>query len=59
VGRVVAPDRTELREHLDGGVGADPLVGRHLDLVLLALHRHAHDLLGKEAVVGRLRGELV
>ena len=59
VGGVVAADRGQLRERLDGRVGADRLVGLDDVLGLAALDRDRDDLLGELALVRRLRGELM
>src|SRR6476620_11297928 len=57
---VLAEGRTEPPQALRGGVRPDPLVGPELDRVALALRdRDRHDLVVEEAVLPRLRGELV
>ena len=59
MGGVVAADRLQLRQRLQGGVGADRLVGLDRALALARLDGDADDLVGEAAGVGRLGGEPV
>ena len=59
VGRVVAADRLQLGESLEGRVGPDRLIGRDLVLALPRLDGDGDDLLRELAVLGRLVGELM
>src|SRR6185295_18297160 len=59
VGGVIAADRLQLRQRLQGGVGTDRLVGLDRALALAGLDGDADDLVGEAACFGRLVGEPV
>ena len=59
VGGVLATDRLQLRQRLQGRVRADRLVGLNRVLALARLDGDADDLVREAAGVGRLGGEPV